>query len=126
MHVVMPRTLLFVYGTLMRDERNHGVLVGGGGATFVRHASTRAEFALLDLGDHPAMVRGDTSVEGELWSIEDAATMAAVEALEEAPDHYHRIPLTLADGTEAECYVPTRPVDGFPTIPGGSWRRRVS
>jgi gamma-glutamylcyclotransferase (GGCT)/AIG2-like uncharacterized protein YtfP len=118
----MPRTLLFVYGTLMRGESNHGVMSG---ATFVRAAATKPEFALLDLGDHPAMVRGAQSIEGELWSIDDEATLAALEELEGAPDYYHRVPLVLSDGARVECYVPTQPPSGFPTIPSGSWRRRV-
>jgi gamma-glutamylcyclotransferase (GGCT)/AIG2-like uncharacterized protein YtfP len=117
----MPRTLLFVYGTLMRGESNHGVMAGG---EFVREASTRAEFVLVDMGEHPAMLRGDSTVHGELWSL-DERVLAAVEELEGAPEYYHRILLELADGTRAECYVPTSPPTGKPVIPGGSWRRRV-
>lgn len=117
----MTRTLMFVYGTLLRGERNHALLER---ATFVREASTRPEFELLDLGEHPAMIRGEAIVRGELWSV-DATTLAALEELEGAPDYYHRIALVLSDGTEAECYVPTAPPTGGRRIPGGSWRRRV-
>ena len=86
---------LFVYGTLMRGESNHRYLKS---ARFERAAATRAEFALADFGDYPAIVRpGSCAITGELYEI-DEATLARVDELEEVPEFYERCEIVLEGG----------------------------
>ena len=51
--------LVFVYGTLMRDEINHRLLAT---ARFVAEAHTEPCFELFDLGHFPAMSTGGQTV----------------------------------------------------------------
>ncbi|MCB0220701.1 MAG: gamma-glutamylcyclotransferase [Chrysiogenetes bacterium] len=115
---------LFVYGTLMRGESNHRYLKS---ARFERAAATRAEFALADFGDYPAIVRpGSCAITGELYEI-DEATLARVDELEEVPEFYERCEIVLEDGTVALTYVlPVHFVEreGGTILDHGDWRRR--
>jgi gamma-glutamylcyclotransferase (GGCT)/AIG2-like uncharacterized protein YtfP len=121
--------LLFVYGTLLRGERNHAVLSG---ARFVRDAKTRAEMTLLDLGPYPALARGgDTCVAGELWDVDDLREIDAFEG-----PNYAREPVTLDDGTVAQAYVlrgslaalvsAGRARSGANRIASGDWRAHAA
>jgi len=112
---------LFVYGTLLRGEKNHGLLRG---ARFVAEATTPAGFALVSFGEHPGLVReGVGTVRGELWLI-DAEVRIVLDRFEEHPRFFRREPIELADGRRAEVYVPAVDVAHLPRIAGGDWRRR--
>lgn len=115
---------LFVYGTLMRGESNHHYLKS---ARFLQAAVTRAEFALVDFGEYPAIVRpGSCAISGELYEV-DEATLARVDELEEVPDFYERCEIELEDGTITLTYVlPMRFVEreGGRILDHGDWRKR--
>jgi gamma-glutamylaminecyclotransferase len=119
----MRPTLLFVYGTLMRDEANSAFLEG---SRFVGPAKTEAAFTLLDLGDCPAMrTGGTTAIAGELYEV-DAETIAELDALEGTPYQYQRSGIRLEDGRSADAFLlPVHAPEGKP-IPGGDWRRRAA
>ena len=86
---------LFVYGTLMRGERNHRLLAE---AEFVGEARTVAGFTMIDLGAFPGVVaHGEGVVVGELFRV-DAETLLAVDRLEGHPRFYRRTEIELAGG----------------------------
>jgi gamma-glutamylaminecyclotransferase len=114
-------TRLFVYGTLMRGEHHHGTLAG---ARFAGSARTLPQFALALVDYYPAMSRGGASaVAGELYDV-DAATLAALDELEDVPTLYLRERLVLADGSAADAYVlpAERLPPGAVPIPAGDFR----
>jgi gamma-glutamylcyclotransferase (GGCT)/AIG2-like uncharacterized protein YtfP len=114
--------LLFVYGTLLSGEENYALLAG---ARFEGVARTAAGYALADLGAYPGLVaEGAGSVAGELYAV-DAATLAALDRLEDVPRLYVRIAIALAEDGTAETYLYARDVGAAPRIPGGDWRRRA-
>jgi gamma-glutamylaminecyclotransferase len=120
------RHRLFVYGTLLSGQSNHGELAG---ASFCGPAATCAEYALLDLGSWPALRRGgQTSVRGEVYLVDDMK-LAALDRFEGHPDLFERATIALAGGGAAEAYlVPARglPVEygSFRVLRGGDCRKR--
>lgn len=116
------RHAIFVYGTLLRGERNHGVIAG---ALFFGEAKTEPGFELVDLGGYPAMVAGgNVSISGEVYAV-DSDTLAQLDELEEHPDYYRRLPVRLATGLCVEAYLlGGEHVRGYPRIVSGCWRRR--
>ncbi|HVS12859.1 MAG TPA: gamma-glutamylcyclotransferase family protein [Thermoanaerobaculia bacterium] len=117
----MPARIdLFVYGTLLRGEPNHGHLAGG---RFLRETATGSGFALVDLGPYPGMIKaGGGCVAGELYRV-GAETLAALDALEQHPEVYWRTAIRLVDRDPAQSYL-LRPehAAGHPLVPGGDWR----
>lgn len=117
-------TRVFVYGTLLRGERNHGIL---GTATFVCEGRTLRGFSLRDLGTYPALVRDDAGegcVHGEVYLI-DELTLAALDALEGHPDHYRRTFIMLQDGMSAQAYLrDDLAMQRYPRVESGNWRQR--
>jgi len=117
---------VFVYGTLLRGEHNHGTMAAARGR-FIREATTAAGFALFDLGSFPGMRRvvDGRTVIGEVWDV-DAAGLLVLDRLEGHPRFYQREWITLCDGEEVQTYL----IDAFgcPAIPLGDWRthRRTS
>jgi gamma-glutamylaminecyclotransferase len=111
---------VFVYGTLLAQEANHGLLQR---ARFLGPAHTLPAFDLHDLGAFPAIVAGGTTaILGEVYQV-DAPTLAALDDLEEHPRYYQRTRITLADGRQAWTYILDRAhVSNCPIIASGSWR----
>lgn len=115
------RTVVFVYGSLLRGERNHGQMAG---ARFLGPARTLARYALYHLGNYPGMTEGSQAIEGELYEV-DARRLAALDAFEGHPNYFRRGPVVLEGGGRAEGYLLTRAqVAGRPLVPSGSWRAR--
>ena len=116
--------IVFVYGTLLRGERNHQLLAE---ARFVCEAVTGPGFELADLGTFPAMLSGRGSgVTGEVFAV-DSQTLATLDRLERHPHFYRRTRVTLVNGRSADAYVlQTEHAHGRPRIPSGDWRRRES
>jgi gamma-glutamylaminecyclotransferase len=113
-------SLVFVYGTLLSGEANHGLLAR---ARLVAATRTQAEFALYDLGAFPGLVAGGGDVvTGELYEIDDA-TFAALDDLEDYPRYYQRQQILLANGATAWTYLlsPAQVAEGA-VIPSGDWR----
>ena len=112
---------VFVYGTLLRGERNHHLIAGG---HYLGPASTDPCFELLDLGSYPAMVAGGTTaIRGEVFEV-DEAILRSLDDLEGYPGYYQREDVTLADGRRCLAYLlPASYRRLYPLIPGGDWRR---
>lgn len=111
---------VFVYGTLRRGERAHGLLAGG---RFLGHIRTEPAFELADAGPYPGLVPGGAvAVIGELWEISPARLPELDDY--EGPD-YRRVSIRLQDGTEAHAWVMARAsAEGLPRIRCGDWLER--
>jgi gamma-glutamylaminecyclotransferase len=113
-------TRLFVYGTLMRGESNHGHLAG---ATFAGAARTRAEFTLVSLGAFPGIrAGGAVSIAGEVYDIDDR-TLRHLDEFEGHPHFYRRSEIVLDDGACAHAYVLRARHVGETEIVSGRWPR---
>jgi gamma-glutamylaminecyclotransferase len=115
-------TTLFVYGTLLKGEANHGLLAK---SQFVGQAKTNPEYTLVDLGAYPAMVEGgQTAILGEVYRIEEQ-TLLRLDRLEGHPHYYTRKTIELEGGMNAEAYVLDQSrYRGSTLIAGGDWRTR--
>lgn len=89
------KTILFVYGTLKRGERNYFRMAG---QEFLGEAVTAAKYRVVDLGPHPGLVRdaaNGLAVRGELFAV-DAACLAALDEFEGDADAFVREPIEVA------------------------------
>ena len=115
---------VFVYGTLLAGEANHGLLAT---ACFVTAARTQQAFELRDLGAFPGLVAvagGGHVVVGEVYEV-DAPTMVALDQLEDHPAFYLRTRVVLEGGLEVWTYLlPLAQVEHCPVITSGSWLAR--
>lgn len=140
-----PLPRVFVYGTLMRAQPNHRVLVEVG-ARFVAEARTREPRTLVDLGPYPALLprdadagpdagadAGASRVAGELYEVDDDA-LGVLDEFEGCPDLYTRERIALEDasaegdadadaGLDAWTYVLARAVPPHArVVAGGRYR----
>lgn len=126
---------LFVYGSLLSGEENHGRLLG---AALLGPARTQGGFALWDLGPWPAVVRDRAAgpVLGELYAL-DGLDLAALDRFEGVPSLFRRAVIDLAApaggaALRAFAYVLPRARlsawrdAGRPAsrLPSGDWRAR--
>jgi gamma-glutamylcyclotransferase (GGCT)/AIG2-like uncharacterized protein YtfP len=122
--VKAKRHRVFVYGTLMRGERNHSVLRL---CRFLGETATAAGFRLYDLGAYPAMTKSETgsgTVIGELFEVDDV-TLESLDRLEEHPEVYWRTVIQLVDRRRVASYLmPSERLRGCSVIPSGDWRQR--
>lgn len=74
------RTLIFVYGTLMRGECRAHVLRP---QTFLGEARTVAAYRLYDCGSYPGLIEAQDGlrIHGELWSV-DARCIRRLDRIE--------------------------------------------
>ncbi len=117
------RHVLFVYGSLLSGEANHGMLAG---AQFLGEATTAPAFELVDLGAYPALVRGGTTaVTGELYAV-TTPLLARLDEFEGHPDLYQREAVQLEGGRKAQAYFmdPVR-ARSLSRIASGRWRDRA-
>ncbi len=115
---------LFVYGTELSGERDHGLLEG---APRIGEVRTIPAYTLVDLGPYAALLaRGAASVAGELYEI-DRKLRFKLDVKREVPVLFHRITVTLSDGTEAEAYaMKDEQVRGKRRLAHGDWRQRFA
>jgi gamma-glutamylcyclotransferase (GGCT)/AIG2-like uncharacterized protein YtfP len=122
--------LLFVYGSLMRDQPAGSILYS---CECLGPASIKG-FALFDLGEYPAIypAGNDSCVRGELFRMKDpASTLARLDEYEDVPALYVREPADVecaGDIFRAWAYILTDDPKGrFSMVPGGHWpsHRRV-
>lgn len=109
------RMLLFVYGTLMREEPGHHHL---GGARFVGEWVTPARFRMVVVDWYPAICAGEERVEGEVFEV-SPAQMVTIDAYE--GDEYVRETLQTKWGPAA-VYVAPSLAEGLEVVPDGRWR----
>ena len=116
--MAIAEQLVFVYGTLKRDSRNHGWLAG---ARFLGNASLDG-VTLYDLGPFPMAVAGEGRCHGELFAVEPDGLLR-LDSLEGHPRLYERQLMELVDGRWAWVYL-GRPqqVRHVPVVTGGVWR----
>ncbi len=120
-------TLVFVYGTLLRGERNHSLLFG---SRFIGDGYTTRDFELVDLGDFPAMIPADEdsqgcSIYGEIYAV-DHSILEILDEIEDHPSFYRRTPVQLKDGSLVDVYLLTAHQAAFyPRIETGDWRTKV-
>lgn len=110
---------VFVYGTLLAGESNHGWLQG---ASFLGDWTTKPSFRLVDLGPYPVLVRGGrTAVAGEVYGI-SRLILQRLDVLEAYPRDYSRQLIATPWGS-AWVYLRSRAPAGRPLY-HGDWRRR--
>jgi gamma-glutamylcyclotransferase (GGCT)/AIG2-like uncharacterized protein YtfP len=92
----MPKTLLFVYGSLKYGQSGNYLLDG---QEFVRPAQTIPLYRLFGLGWHPGLVvdrSAGLAVKGELWSV-DEECLAKLDEYEGVPHWFTRDSVGIAD-----------------------------
>jgi gamma-glutamylaminecyclotransferase len=94
---VEAKTILFVYGTLKRGERNFRLLAD---QEFISEAVTAPRYRVFDLGPHPGLVRdaNGLAIHGELFAV-SACCLAELDDFEEVPGPFVREPIEV-DGYE--------------------------
>ena len=131
-----PTMLLFVYGTLMRGERNRGDLEVVG-AVFQGVHKTEAGFRMYHHpGDFPAVVAGGDGriVSGKLWGEVWAVSGEGFEYLDSrerfcddtgAPTGLERMEIQTPYGPAQMYALPTPPEgENMTQITSGDWRKR--
>ncbi len=112
---------LFVYGTLMRGESNHGLLRS---ARFVAEDILPGA-QLYDLGPYPMILQEPGQVYGERYLI-PLNVLSAIDDLEDHPKVYQRQWLQLVSGEFAWVYMgQPQLTQGYSVIASGQWRYRV-
>ena len=116
------RHRVFVYGTLLRGQVNHGLLAD---ADFLGVHRTEPRFTLFLLGAYPGLVAsGSTAVLGEVYRVNDAG-LRALDRLEDYPRLYDRKQVQTAYGN-AWVYVYRGAVGDRPVVVAGDWRALAS
>lgn len=111
---------VFVYGTLLRGERNHHYLRK---ARRLGNWRTPPRFSLWSLGAYPvACPNGSQRIDGEIYRI-DERQLGLLDQLEEVPHYYYRTSLHTPWG-EAWIYLQPQPPAGARPLPAGRWRKR--
>ena len=112
--------LVFVYGTLKRGERSHGLL---GDAPF-EGAALLSGLELYNLGPFPMGIcnpQASRPISGELYSVTDLQ-LKALDRFEGEPRLYRRELRRLSDGREAWVYLgKPRQVRFAPVLSNGCW-----
>ena len=116
-----PGVFLFAYGTLMRGCGLHRLLAG---ATLVGEGTVRGR--LLSLGRHPGLIEGGDQVKGELYRLDGAELLPALDREEGYNFIRHRAAVTLTDGRRARAWVYRYrgPREQATPLPAGDWRSR--
>lgn len=115
---------VFVYGTLLRGEGNHGLLAS---ARFIGAAKTRPEFSFHDLGGCPGLIAdlppplSQQAVTGEVYEV-TVFTLRTLDRLEGHPTFYQRKPIELASGALVMTYILPLQFANRPVIISGCWR----
>lgn len=109
--------LVFVYGTLRRGQRYHGLLED---AAFLSRHRTAPRYTMVALDGYPGVVEGgDTAIVGELYRVSRRA-LEALDRLEEVPWLYARRVVPTARGP-AWMYLYRGPTSGRTRVPTGDW-----
>ena len=120
---------LFVYGTLLREQRSHSLLLNH---RALRVGSATANGKLFHLGDYPGLVKGDGEVHGEVYRLPDSKVFSDLDDWEDfhgydrADSPYRRVLAIVrgADGEEhwAWLYRYLGDLAGASIIASGAWR----
>lgn len=93
---------VFVYGTLLKGERNHRLLSN---STFVGNGSIK-DFDMCTLGTYPGVIRGKGIVVGEVYAVSEE-TLFELDYLEDEGLLYKKeyTEVLLSNGTIVKSYV---------------------
>ena len=113
------KTVLFVYGTLKRGERNHHRLAA---QEFIAEVATAPRYRVVDLGPYPGLIRdavNGLAVHGELFAV-GARCLAELDEFEDVPNLFVREHIEVAGHeTVWAYYTNTPPPEGART--GARW-----
>lgn len=113
----MNKIYAFVYGTLMKNRRNHGYLKD---STYIGDGAIDG-YEMYDLGTYPGIVAGNGTVLGEVYQITEE-TEKRLDYLEEEGDLYIKKPevvrLNNTQTVSAMVYVYNKSVSGCEKIDG--------
>lgn len=109
---------VFVYGTLMRGQRNSHFLED---AEFIGNFVTAKKYSMYDFADYPAVcLNGRHAIQGEIYAVTDRQ-FQRLDDLEWYPNYYQRIEIS-TDFGQAWMYIVQRGLcRGRKKIPG-RWR----
>lgn len=114
-------SLVFVYGTLRRDEVNHHLLES---ARYRGKHITEPCYKMVDLGAYPGVVkRGRTRIQGEVYEVSQEE-MATLDRLEGYPTDYTRELIPTPWG-RAWIYLYRGSLRDRKRIAGGIWRDTI-
>jgi gamma-glutamylcyclotransferase (GGCT)/AIG2-like uncharacterized protein YtfP len=126
----MTNLNFFFYGTLMTREGRDSYMAGLAEPVGVAQLE---DAELYNVGAFPAYLPGEGTITGELWRALGEDTLPAlthlldrIEGYDEgnpAQSMYHRVTVTLADGTVAQTYRWNGRKDYLRRIPGDDWKR---
>lgn len=112
-------TVLFVYGTLKRGERNHRLLAD---QRFLGPATTAPRYRVIDLGPYPGLIRTGSAglaVRGELFAVSECC-LAELDDFEGVPGPFVRELIEIDGRGDVWAYFMNTPVpDGAKT--GDRW-----
>ncbi|MDH6019018.1 gamma-glutamylcyclotransferase family protein [Vibrio splendidus] len=111
--------LVFVYGTLRKDQSNHHYLKQ---CECLGRFDTPEEYALFDLVAYPAMIFGKKSVVGEVYIINDEI-LESLDRLEDVPVEYRREQIETIFGL-AWVYLYQLDLTANKEILSGDWCKR--
>jgi gamma-glutamylcyclotransferase (GGCT)/AIG2-like uncharacterized protein YtfP len=117
----MAADLLFVYGTLMRGFRLHGLLADR--AQYVGEGEVPG--LLFDLGSYPAALRGEGgSVRGEVYRLANPGLWVALDSAEGSQYHRGEVGVRMAGGGQVTAciYWYVGSLARAVPIPGGDYR----
>jgi gamma-glutamylcyclotransferase (GGCT)/AIG2-like uncharacterized protein YtfP len=119
-----PPCRLFIYGTLLPGERDHGLLAG---AELLGPAVTQPLFQLVELNVYAALIPdGKVAVHGELYAV-DLETRRRIDVARQVPILFQRATIRLADASEVETYLMTADqTRGKRRLAHGDWRQRFA
>lgn len=123
----MDRKLLFVYGTLLTGEGNHGCLLGEEHHELLGKDSIKGHYELVSLGGFPGLIplspeSKEKEIFGEVYAVDNEA-YKRVERLEGYPSFYDKLKVDTKFG-EAEVYVLDEEYLRNEVIESGNWLNR--
>ncbi len=109
---------------LLPGERDHALL---GDSELLGPALTEPRFQLVELNVYAALIPdGSVAVHGQLYAV-SLEVRRQIDVARQVPILFQRVPLRLADGSDAETYAMTADqVRGKRRLAHGNWKQRFA